>query len=103
MDDNKNIAYIERGIIRRENTIFYNDLKAAILDAYKRLLYPSIEREIRTELTEEAGTKAIDVFALNVKNLLLQAPLHDKVVLGVDPAFRTGCKLAVVDLSLIHI
>ena len=51
MDDNKNIAYIERGIIRRENTIFYNDLKAAVLDAYKRLLYPSIEREIRTELT----------------------------------------------------
>lgn len=99
MDDNKNIAYIERGIIRRENTIFYSDLKAAVLDAYKRLLYPSIEREIRTELTEEAGAKAIDVFALNVKNLLLQAPLHDKVVLGVDPAFRTGCKLAVVDAT----
>lgn len=97
MDDAKNIAYIERGIIRRENTIFLNDLKAAVLDAYKRLLYPSIEREVRADLSAEASTKAIDVFALNVKNLLLQAPLHDKVVLGVDPAFRTGCKLAVVD------
>lgn len=97
MDDAKNVAYIEKGIIRRTDTIFYDDLKKAVLDAYKRLLFPSIEREVRNELFEDASLKAIDVFAMNVKNLLLQAPIKDKTVLGVDPAFRTGCKLAVVD------
>lgn len=95
-NDEKNIQYIERGIIRRQGCIFEADLKAAILDAYKRLLYPSIEREVRGMLTDVAEAQAIDIFAMNVKNLLLQAPVKDKVVLGVDPAFRTGCKLAVV-------
>ena len=96
MDDEKNLKYIERGVIKRANSIFEDDIKLAIKDAYKRLLYPSIEREVRAMLSENAEAKAIDVFAMNVKNLLLQAPVKDKTVLGVDPAFRTGCKLAVV-------
>ncbi|MYL36107.1 S1 RNA-binding domain-containing protein [Pontibacillus yanchengensis] len=69
----------------------------AIEDAYKRLIQPSIEREIRNSLSEVAEEKAIDVFSQNVKNLLLQPPLKEKMVLGVDPAYRTGCKLTVVD------
>lgn len=72
-------------------------VKEAILDSYKRLIAPSIEREMRKELTEEAEEQAISIFALNLKHLLLQPPLKGKMVLGVDPAFRTGCKLAVVD------
>ncbi|UXR77834.1 Tex family protein [Staphylococcus sp. IVB6227] len=70
---------------------------AAIEDAMKRLIFPSIEREIRGDLTERAETQAIDVFSENLKNLLLQAPLKGKQILGVDPAFRTGCKLAVIN------
>ncbi|UXR70624.1 RNA-binding transcriptional accessory protein [Staphylococcus sp. IVB6246] len=69
----------------------------AIEDAMKRLIFPSIEREIRGDLTERAETQAIDVFSENLKNLLLQAPLKGKQILGVDPAFRTGCKLAVIN------
>lgn len=69
----------------------------AIEDAYKRLIQPSIEREIRNELTEKAEERAIHIFSENLRNLLLQPPLKGKVVLGVDPAYRTGCKLAVVD------
>ncbi len=69
----------------------------AIKDSYKRLIKPSIERELRSELTEEAENHAIDIFGENLRSLLLQAPLKDKIVLGIDPAFRTGCKLAVVD------
>ncbi|GAA3317502.1 hypothetical protein GCM10020331_016470 [Ectobacillus funiculus] len=66
-------------------------------DAYKRLIEPSIEREIRKELTERAEEQAIHIFSENLRNLLLQPPMKGKVVLGVDPAYRTGCKLAVVD------
>src|SRR5699024_3549122 len=72
-------------------------LKNAIADGYKRLIEPSIEREIRNTLTEKGETQAIDVFSVNLKNLLLQPPLKGRTVLGVDPAFRTGCKLAVID------
>jgi uncharacterized protein len=72
-------------------------LHAVVEDAYKRLLAPSVDREVRNEMTERAEEQAIDVFAENLRNLLLQAPVKGKVVLGVDPAFRTGCKLAVVD------
>ncbi|MCZ8512571.1 Tex family protein [Paenibacillus filicis] len=72
-------------------------LMAVTEDAYKRLLSPSVEREVRGEMTEKAEEKAIEVFAENLRNLLLQAPVKGKVVLGVDPAYRTGCKLAVVD------
>jgi uncharacterized protein len=72
-------------------------LQEALLDSYKRLVAPAIEREIRRTLTEQAGEKAIAVFATNLRALLLQPPLRDRVVLGLDPGFRTGCKAAVVD------
>src|SRR5699024_4658923 len=72
-------------------------LEAAIVDSYKQLIQPSIEREIRNQLTEKAEEQAIKIFSENLKNLLLQPPLKGRIVLGIDPAFRTGCKLAVVD------
>lgn len=95
-DDENNILYIKSKVIFR-NTIFNDDLLEAIKDAYKRLIYPSIEREIRADLTLRAESDAINIFSLNLKNLLMQPPLKGKTVLGLDPAFRTGCKLAVVD------
>src|SRR5690625_4045650 len=92
------IEYLEHKIIKsncnNENKII---LKEAITDGYKRLIQPSIEREIRNSLTDKGEEQAIDVFSVNLKNLLLQPPLKGRTVLGVDPAFRTGCKLAVVD------
>jgi len=72
-------------------------VKAAAEDAYSRLIFPSIEREIRSELTDRASTSAIKVFSTNLKQLLMQAPVKDKVTLGLDPGYRTGCKVAVVD------
>lgn len=93
----RDIEYLEYQVIHKRHLLFSEEIKDAIADSYKRLISPSIEREIRSMLTEAAETKAIDVFSMNVKNLLLQPPLKGKVVLGVDPAFRTGCKLAVVD------
>lgn len=66
-------------------------------DSLNRLLLPSIEREVRNELTEKASEQALKVFSINLEKLLMQAPLKDKMVLGLDPAYRTGCKLAVVD------
>ncbi len=74
-----------------------SEVKLAIEDSYKRLIQPSIERELRNELTEKAETQAIHIFSENLRNLLLQPPMKGKYVLGVDPAYRTGCKLAVVD------
>ena len=91
------INYLYSKIIKNDNTIFIKDIKNAINDSYKRLIIPSIEREVRSDLNEIAEQKAIEIFSMNLKNLLLQAPIKNKVVLGVDPAFRTGCKLAVVD------
>lgn len=95
----RDIEYLKYRIIRGRETIFKDDLINAINDAYKRLLAPSIGREIRTMLTEKASVQAIHIFSLNLKNLLLQAPMKGKMVLGVDPAFRTGCKLAVISPS----
>ena len=88
---------LEKKIIKNRNNIFYNDLKLAIADSLDRLILPSIEREIRNELTIQAEDQAIKVFSLNLKNLLIQSSIKGKMVLGVDPAFRTGCKLAVID------
>lgn len=88
--------YIARQLIKGPSVV-KDTLNAVIEDAYKRLIAPSVEREVRNEMTEMAEEKAIEVFAENLRNLLLQAPVKGKVVLGVDPAFRTGCKLAVVD------
>lgn len=73
------------------------EVKVSIVDSYKRLIKPSIENELRSELTAKAETQAIHIFSENLRNLLLQPPMRGKVVLGVDPAYRTGCKLAVVD------
>ncbi|GED71410.1 hypothetical protein BRE01_51120 [Brevibacillus reuszeri] len=90
------LAWIQRRVIPRE-TVARAILEMTVEDAYKRLISPSIEREVRTELTEVAEERAIHIFSENLRNLLLQPPIKGKVVLGVDPAFRTGCKLAVVD------
>lgn len=75
------------------------EVEKAIEDSYKRLIQPSIEREIRTELSEKGETQAIHIFSENLRNLLLQPPMKDKMVLGIDPAYRTGCKLAVIDAT----
>ncbi|WP_249872729.1 Tex family protein [Oceanobacillus saliphilus] len=92
------LQFIKSKVIRRATDKMIADiLKEAIEDSYKRLIQPSIEREIRNHLTEKAEEQAIEVFSVNLKNLLLQPPLKGKTVLGVDPAFRTGCKLAIVD------
>ena len=93
----KIITYLEKQIITSDNRFTTPLLKEAIADSYDRLIAPSIERDIRNELTEKAEDGAITVFGKNLKQLLLQPPISGHVVLGWDPAFRTGCKLAVVD------
>ena len=95
--EEKIIQMLERNILKKEHTQFTDMLKDTILDSYKRLIEPSIEREIRTELTEKAEAKAIKVFGQNAKQLLMQPPIKDVTVIGFDPAYRTGCKLAVID------
>ncbi|CDQ21492.1 uncharacterized protein SAMN05192559_111106 [Halobacillus karajensis] len=92
------LQYLDRNAIQK-TTIgkVRSILEEAIQDSYKRLIQPSVEREIRGSLSEQAEEQAIEVFSSNLRNLLLQPPLKGKVVLGIDPAYRTGCKLAVVD------
>ena len=94
--EEKIIQYIERDILKGE-TQFTNMLKETICDSFKRLIEPSIDREIRSDLTEKAEEKAIKVFGQNAKQLLLGAPIKGKTVMGFDPAYRTGCKIAVID------
>ncbi|WP_269773354.1 Tex family protein [Bacillus safensis] len=89
--------YLDKQVLKGKQTTARPFIEAAIDDAYKRLIQPSIEREIRKELTEKAEEQAIHIFAENLRKLLLQPPMKGKRILGVDPAFRTGCKLAVVD------
>ena len=91
------ISFLEKKIIKNEVSPVVDIVKDAIYDSYKRLIFPSIEREIRGKLKEEAEEGAIDVFGKNLEKLLLTPPIKDKVILGFDPAFRTGCKLAVID------
>lgn len=91
------IAYLEKKVILDETSTATPYIKEAIDDALKRLIYPSIEREVRAELNEVAEEQAIDIFSMNVQKLLLQPPLKGRTILGIDPAFRTGCKLSVVD------
>ncbi len=91
------IKYLERSIIKKHNKFTEQILKDTVDDAYKRLIAPSIERDIRSSLTEAAEDEAIKVFGKNLTQLLMQPPVAGRVVLGWDPAFRTGCKLAVVD------
>ena len=94
--DEKILEYIDRKVIKG-NTVFTDILKATIEDSYYRLIEPSIDREIRSDLTEKAEEKAIKVFGQNAKQLLLGSPIKGKTVIGFDPAYRTGCKIAVID------
>ena len=97
--EEKILSYLERQLITRENPHTTPALKEVASDSYKRLIAPAIEREIRSELTERAEDGAIQVFGKNLQQLLMQPPIQGQVVLGWDPAFRTGCKLAVVDAT----
>ena len=97
VEEEKMLQYLGNRIIKKECESTRKQLEEAISDAYKRLIFPSIEREIRSELTEKAEDEAIKVFGKNLEQLLFQPPIAGQVVLGWDPAFRTGCKLAVVD------
>ena len=85
--------------LHKGNSIFADYKEAAVADAYKRLIFPALEREIRNELTEKADEGAIKIFAVNLKNLLLQAPLAGHVIMGLDPGYRTGCKMAIIDVQ----
>ena len=97
-DIDKDIAIITKFILK-QNSPYKEFLTNAIIDAYKRLIFPALEREIRNQLTETAQTQAIHVFAANLKQLLLQAPLAGYTVMGLDPGYRTGCKMAIVDAT----
>jgi protein Tex len=97
INNDKVINHIIDSYINKNNKSNEEEIKSAIEDSYKRLIFPSIEREIRNHLTEIAHERSISVFGQNVKSLLLQPPVKDKVVMGFDPAYRTGCKIAVVD------
>ncbi|MGL5507653.1 MAG: Tex family protein [Paraclostridium sp.] len=97
LNNEKIVNHILDTYINSKNRANQAEIKLAIEDAYKRLIYPSIDREIRNELTDRSHERAISVFGQNVKSLLLQPPVKDKSVMGFDPAFRTGCKIAVVD------
>ena len=96
LDPEYDLAYLNKEVIKGENTIYKEEIEDAIADSYKRLIAPAIGREIRAIKNEEAENQAINIFSLNLKNLLMQPPMKGHIVLGVDPAFRTGCKLAVI-------
>ena len=95
--DESYIQYMVRGIANNEQSIFSDVKASAVADAYKRLMFPALERDIRNELTESADEQAIKVFGVNLKNLLLQPPLAGHVIMGLDPGYRTGCKMAIID------
>lgn len=97
IEDESILASLNKNMLKEKPSITTPLVAAAVEDAYKRLIAPSIEREIRNELTEKAEEKAIKVFSTNLKSLLMQPPIKDMVVMGFDPAYRTGCKIAVVD------
>ncbi|MGX7013526.1 Tex family protein [Vagococcus silagei] len=99
IDEEKIEKYFARHLIKDEASIATAYIQEAYRDSYKRFIRPSIEREIRNELTEKAEKQAISIFGENLRHLLLQSPLKGKVVLGFDPAYRTGCKLAVMDAT----
>jgi protein Tex len=97
LNESRTLDNLDDVVISNDLSVFTPYLQDAVGDAYKRLLIPSLERELRNELTEKADEHAIQTFATNLKNLLLQPPLKDQIVMGVDPAFRTGCKIAIID------
>lgn len=96
IDERATSAVLERAFVRAGSTTT-EQVRAAVSDAWSRLIKPAVEREVRTELTDRSGTAAVQVFAKNLHQLLMQPPVKGRVTLGVDPGFRTGCKLAVVD------
>ena len=96
-DNSRIVEFLEKKLIKNKDSFVVELVKSAITDSLKRLILPSVEREIRSELKEVAEEVSIENFATNVENLLLTPPMKEKVVLGFDPAFRTGCKLAVLD------
>lgn len=97
-EEEKLLQRMERRLIRRSSDTA-DILREVIADSYKRLIAPSLEREIRNDLTEKAEEAAIGVFQENLRQLLLQPPISGKVVLALDPAYRTGCKIAVIDAT----
>lgn len=97
--EEKILIYLEKQVIKKDNPYTTQILKETIEDSYKRLIGPAIEREIRNDLTEKAEDSAIEIFGKNLTQLLMQPPIVGQVVLGWDPAFRTGCKLSVVDAT----
>ena len=97
IDNDKIISFLEEKIIKNKDSFVVDIVKSSIKDSYKRLIFPSVEREIRAQLSEKGEESAIKNFSDNLNNLLLTPPIKDKIVLGLDPAFRTGCKLAVLN------
>lgn len=97
IDNTRLVGYLERQFIKKSDSTATPFIKDAIEDGFKRLIFPSLEREIRSELTDKAEEQAINIFSINLQKLLLQPPMRGLTVLGIDPAFRTGCKLTVVD------
>lgn len=98
IDEDKALTFIDSKVLRADkNYIFYEDLLDAIDDSFRRLIFPSIETEVLNQKIEEAEQEAINVFSKNLKNLLLSPPAGDKTILAIDPGFRTGCKVAVID------
>jgi uncharacterized protein len=96
-EEEKALERIKSRYIKNKRSILLKELEIAINDSYKRLIAPAIEREVRGEITEKAEKHAINVFAQNLRSLLLQPPVKGKIILGIDPGFRTGCKVAVID------
>ena len=99
VEEEETIREIENVYVRNPKSIFTEELRRAITDAHHRLIAPAIQREIRRTLTEKADRHAIDVFAMNLKALLMTPPLRGKIILGIDPGYRTGCKVAVIDTT----
>jgi len=97
IETEKVLSFLEEKIVKGRTGSSYDIVIEAIKDSYKRLIFPSVEREVRSDLTEKAEISAVEVFKMNLTGLLLTPPMKEKVVLGFDPAFRTGCKLAVLD------
>jgi len=99
VDELKGIALVESLVVKNKRSIFYDELCLAINDSYKRLLFTSLEISVFLKALEGAETEAISVFSKNLKNLLLAPPAGNKVIMGIDPGFRTGCKIAIIDLN----
>ncbi|MEI7473430.1 MAG: Tex family protein [bacterium] len=97
LDDERALEYIDSKVIKQYKSLFYEDILDAIEDCFDRLIFPSIETEVINSKNEEAEKEAINVFSKNLKNLLLSPPAGHKMIMGVDPGFRTGCKVAIID------